>query len=72
MHDACTEVFFKALDSDQQRIGQVLYLIARLYKVEDRAKGLSGEERLALRKRPSAPVIAKLHKYLARADQIRA
>ena len=56
--------FFKALDSDQQRIGQVLYLIARLYKVEDRAKGLSGEERLALRKRLSAPVIAKLHKYL--------
>ena len=56
--------FFKALDSDQQRMGKALYLIARLYAVEDRAKGLTGEERLALRERLSAPVMAKLHKYL--------
>src|SRR5216684_2142646 len=56
--------FFKAMDSDPQRMGQALYLIARLYNVEDRAKGLTGEERLALRKRLSAPVMAKLHKYL--------
>jgi transposase len=50
--------FFKALDSDQ------LHLIARLYSVEDRAKGLAGQERLALRKRLSVPVMAKLHAYL--------
>jgi transposase len=56
--------FFKALDSDQQRMGKALHLIARLYAVEDRAKGLSGPERLALRQRLSAPVITKLHKYL--------
>lgn len=56
--------FFKALDSDQERMGKVLHLIARLYSIEDRAKGLTGEERLALRKRLSAPVIAKLHAYL--------
>ena len=56
--------FFKALDSDQQRMGKALHLIARLYAVEDRAKGLSGEERLALRQRLSAPVMAKLHAYL--------
>ena len=56
--------FFKALDSDQQCMGRALHLIARLYAVEDRAKGLTGEERLALRKRLSAPVMAKLHKYL--------
>jgi len=29
-----------------------------------RAKGLTGEERLALRKKLSAPLMAKLHKYL--------
>jgi hypothetical protein len=56
--------FFKALDSDQERMGKALHLIARLYSIEDRAKGLSGEERLALRQRLSAPVMAKLHAYL--------
>lgn len=56
--------FFKALDSDQQHMGKALHLIARLYAVEDRAKGLTGEERFELRKRLSAPVMAKLHKYL--------
>jgi transposase len=56
--------FFKALESDQQRMGKALYLIARLYAVEDRAKGFTGEERLALRERLSAPVMAKLHAYL--------
>lgn len=56
--------FFKALDSDQQRMGKALYLIARLYAVEDRTKGFTGEERLALRERLSAPVMAKLHAYL--------
>lgn len=56
--------FFKALDTDQQRMGKVLHLVARLYSVEDRAKGLTGEERLALRKRLSAPAMAKLHNYL--------
>jgi transposase len=56
--------FFKALDSDQQRMGKALYLVARLYAVEDRAKGFTGEERLALRERLSTPVMAKLHAYL--------
>jgi len=56
--------FFKALDSDQQRMGNALYLIARLYAVEDRAKGLSGPERFALRQRLSSPVMTKLRKYL--------
>ena len=56
--------FFKALDSDQAHMGPALHLIARLYAVEDRAKGLSGEERLELRQRLSAPVMEKLHQYL--------
>ena len=30
--------FFKALESDQERMGPALHLIARLYAVEDRAK----------------------------------
>jgi hypothetical protein len=56
--------FHKALDSDPQRMGRVLHLVARLYAVEDRAKGLSTEERLALRRRLSAPLMARLHAYL--------
>ncbi len=56
--------FFKALDSDQQHMGPALHLIGRVYAVEDRARGLTGEERLELRRRLSAPVMEKLHKYL--------
>jgi transposase len=56
--------FFKALDSDQPHMGPALYLIARLYAVEDRARGLTNEERLELRQRLSAPVMEKLHQYL--------
>jgi transposase len=56
--------FFKALDSDQQHMGPALHLIGRVYAVEDRARGLAGEERLELRRRLSAPVMEKLHKYL--------
>lgn len=41
--------FFKALESDQERMGKVLHLIARVYRVEEQAKGLSAEERGALR-----------------------
>src|SRR6266404_7546354 len=45
--------FIKAMDSDAQRMGPALYLIARVYSVEDRAHGLRGEERLELRQRLS-------------------
>ena len=37
--------FIKAMDSDPQRMGPALYLIARVYSVEDRAHGLRGEGR---------------------------
>jgi transposase len=56
--------FFKAWDSDQAHMGPALHLISRLYAVEDRAKGLSGEERLKLRQRLAAPVMEKLRRYL--------
>jgi len=56
--------FYEALDSDQERMGKVLSLMARLYAVEDAAKGFTAEHRLALRQRLSAPVMEKLHGYL--------
>lgn len=56
--------FFKALDSDQPHMGPALHLIARLYAVEERARGLTGAERLELRKRLSGPVAQKLNQYL--------
>jgi len=56
--------FFNALEADQQRMGKALHLIARLYAIEDRAKGLAGQPRLELRQRLSAPLMAKLHTYL--------
>jgi transposase len=57
---------FKALETDEARMGPALHLIARLYAVEERAKTLtlSAEQRLALRKRVSARLLEKLHKYL--------
>jgi transposase len=33
--------FFKALESDESHMGPALHLIARLYRVEERAKALS-------------------------------
>ena len=58
--------FFKALESDQPRMGPALHLIARLYAVEERAKALllPAEQRFALRQRVSARLLDKLHKYL--------
>jgi hypothetical protein len=43
-----------------------LYLIARLYAVEERARVLTVGERLALRQRVSARVMAKLRGYLGK------
>jgi hypothetical protein len=56
--------FYKALESDQAHMGPALHLIGRLYEVEDRARGLSGEERFTLRQRLSMPVMKKLNGYL--------
>jgi transposase len=54
----------KALESDQARMGPALLLTAQLYKVEERARGLSAEERLALRQLESRPILDKLGDYL--------
>ena len=59
--------FFKALDTDEQRMGPALHLIARLYAVEERAQALAltGEQRGQLRQRVSARLLEKLHQYLS-------
>src|SRR5437764_435217 len=54
----------KALESDQARMGPALLQIAQLYKVEDRARALSAEERLSLRQLESRPILDKLGDYL--------
>jgi transposase len=56
--------FFKALESDAPHMGPALHLIARLYGVEESARALPAEQRLAVRQRVSARLINKLHKYL--------
>jgi hypothetical protein len=56
--------FHKALESDQVRMGPALLMIAQLYRVEERARALSPEERLRLRQLQSRPVLDKLHQYL--------
>src|SRR5512132_1539062 len=53
--------FFRAAETDEQRMGPALHLIARLYAVEDRAKALSlsAAQRLALRQRVSTRITGK-------------
>jgi len=60
----CRRYFHKALESDQARMGPALLLIAQLYKVEDRARELSPEERLRLRQLESRLILDKLRNYL--------
>ena len=52
-------------------MGPALHLIARLYRVEERAKALSlsAEQRLRLRQRVSSRLIDKLHRYLLKLQQ---
>ena len=60
----CRRYFHKALESDQVRMGPALLLIAQLYKVEDRARGLSAQERLRLRQFESRVILDRLRDYL--------
>jgi transposase len=63
--------FFKALESDEPHMGPALYLIARLYAIEDRARALSlsAEQRFSLRQRLSARLLGRLRKYLLKLQQ---
>ena len=62
----CRRYFFKALASDEARMGRALHFIARLYAVEERAHALklSAEQRFTLRQRVSKRLLEKLHGYL--------
>ena len=55
---------YKALESDEKRMGPTLLLIAQLYRVEKRAAGLSAEERLRMRQSESRAILDKLSDYL--------
>src|ERR1700704_4344602 len=56
--------FHKALESDQHHMGPALLLIAQLYRVEDKARSLTAEDRLGLRQLQSQPILEKLRNYL--------
>lgn len=60
--------FIKARDKDPRRAAMALRLIARLFDVEARARRVSGEVRLALRRQQSAPLLRKLRELI---DQFR-
>lgn len=61
----------KALETDEEHMGPALHLIARLYRIEERAKALSlsAEQRLKLRQQVSSRLIDKLHRYLLKLQQ---
>ena len=56
--------FYKALDSDQVRMGPALLLIAQLYRVEKEARLLTAKDRLRLRQLRARPILDKLRQYL--------
>src|SRR5580658_7002410 len=55
---------YKALESDQARMGPALLLVAQLYHVEQQARPMAPEDRLQLRQRQSRPILGKLRDYL--------
>jgi hypothetical protein len=55
---------YKALESDQARMGPALLLVAQLYHAEQQARPMAPEDRLQLRQRQSRPILDKLHDYL--------
>ena len=56
--------FYKALKSDQTRMGPALLMIAQLYRVEKHARYMAPEDRLELRQLQARPILDKLHQYL--------
>ena len=59
--------FYEARSSSLPQMTAALAYIGLLYRVERKARGLSAEERLALRKRWAKPVLAEFEEYLLRA-----
>ncbi|MBV6433887.1 MAG: hypothetical protein IANPNBLG_04121 [Bryobacteraceae bacterium] len=65
MLDTCSKIFLQA-GRRRAPHGPALYLIARLYRVEEHARALtlSAEQRLELRRRVSSRLVGKPHRYL--------
>ena len=58
--------YHEALEAKDSRALEPIAIIRRIYEVEAAAKGRSDEERLALRRERSLPLLAKLHEWLER------
>ena len=56
----CRRKYVEALESSPKEAALVLVVIRRLYMIEERAKGMSPEERLRLRAAESKPRLAEL------------
>ena len=59
--------FYEARSSSLTQMTAALAYIGLLYRVERKGRGLSAEERLALRQRYAKPVLAEFEEYLLRA-----
>jgi transposase len=59
--------FHNAIDNDQEKANQALALFGKLYDVERQARdeSMTHEQRLALRKENSAPIMKELENWLA-------
>src|SRR5579863_3145542 len=55
---------FDGCSSHPQQAAVLLALIQQLYDIEDRAKGLTYDDRRALRERKSCPVLGRIREYL--------
>lgn len=56
----CRRKFHEALDGSPKEASLVIVAIRRLYKIEERGKGMTAEERLRLREAESVPGLADL------------
>ena len=59
---------FEMRNNYPQPASVLLAMIRELYDIEDRAKGMRAEDRLALRQHESRPVLTRIHQYLESAS----
>ena len=60
----CRRYWLKALETAQDQVGPVLYLIHRLYQIEGEAREFDTAQRTALRQQRSRPLLTELRAYL--------
>ena len=56
--------FYEIRANYPQATSVLLAMVRQLYDIEDRAKGMTAAERLALRQREARPVLARIREYL--------